>query len=70
MAGNNPGADNIGMGFDLSDHIVGNRRFYINNIIADEAIALVDIARYVDVIGTNNVRGKADHAGDIPVNHD
>ena len=69
MAGNDPGADNIGMGFYLIDHIAGNGGFNINDIIADEAVALIDIARYVYVVGTDNVGGKADHPGNIPIYH-
>ena len=69
MARNDPGADNIGVRFDLSDHVVGNRGLNINDIIADEAVALIDIARYIYVIGTYNVGGKADHAGNVPVYH-
>ena len=69
MAGNDPGADNIGMGFYLIDHIAGNGGFNINDIIADEAVALIDIARNIYVVGTYNVGGKTDHAGNIPIYH-
>ena len=67
MAGNNPGADNIGMGFYLIDHIAGNGGLNINDIIADDAVALIDVTRYVYVVGTDNVGCKADHAGNIPI---
>ena len=69
MAGNDPGADNIGVGFNLIDQILGNRGLNINNIITDEAVALINIARNIYVVGTYNVGGKTDHAGNIPIYH-
>jgi len=70
MAGDDPRADNIGVRFDRGYHLLGDGGLNINYIIADEPVALVDIARYVYVVGTYNVGGKADHAGNIPVYHD
>ena len=58
------------MRFDSGDHLPGNGRLNINYIIADEAVALINIAGYVYVVGTDNVGGKTDHAGNIPVYHD
>ena len=69
MAGDNPYADNIGVRFDLVDHLSGDGGLNINDIIAYEAIALINIARYVYVVGTYNVGGKTDHAGNIPIYH-
>ena len=70
MAGKDPGANDIGVRFDLCDHFMGNRGFNINDIISYEAVALIDITRDVYVIGTYNIGSKADHAGNIPVYHD
>lgn len=70
MAGDDPRADNIGVRFDRGYHLLGDGGLNINYIITDEPVALVDIARYVYVVGTYNVGGKADHAGNIPVYHD
>lgn len=50
MTGDDPGADNIGMRFDLGDHIIGNRRFDINDIVADYAVALIDITRNIYIV--------------------
>ena len=52
MAGDDPCADDIGVCLDPVNHLLRNRGLHINDIIADEAVALIHIARDVYVVGT------------------
>ena len=43
------------MGRDDAEHLVGDAIFQINDVIADRAVALVEVARDIDAVGTDGL---------------